>query len=117
MDFTAFFKTPETEGKEKHLPFIERGSGHSGTHDNVIIVTVGKETPHPNTIEHHIEYIELFGIKKANDQVIFLGRQEFSPTYTDPVAKFKIINLTDFKAVSALSYCNLHGVWKNTIDL
>jgi len=117
MDFTTIFKAPESEGKEKHVPVLERGSGHSGTHDNVIIVTVGKDVPHPNTIEHHIVYIELFGIKKSNDQVIFLGRQDFAPTYTDPTAKFKIINLDEFKAVGALSYCNLHGIWKNTLEL
>ena len=117
MDFTTLFKTPEVEGKEKHVPVIERGSGHSGTHDDIIIVTVGKEIPHPNTIEHHIMYIELFGVKKANNQVIFLGRQDFAPTYTDSVAKFKVANLGDFKAIGALSYCNLHGVWKNTFEL
>lgn len=117
MDFTTLFKAPESEGKEKHVPIIERGSGHGGTHDNVVIVTVGKETPHPNTSEHYISRVELYGIKKENDQVVCIGRADFEPTVTMPVATFKTLDLNQFKALGALSYCNLHGVWKNTLEL
>lgn len=117
MDFTSLFKAPEAEGKEKHVPVIERGNGHNGTHDNVVIVTVGKEIPHPNTLEHHIVWIELYGIKKENDQVVYIGRADFAPTVTEPVATFKTLDLNQFKALGAVSYCNIHGVWKNTMEL
>ncbi|MDR2943733.1 MAG: class II SORL domain-containing protein [Methanosarcinales archaeon] len=117
MDFTSLFKVPETEGKEKHVPTIERGTGHGGTHDNVVIVTVGKETPHPNTPEHHIVWVELYGIKKENEQVVYIGRADFAPTVTEPAATFKVLDLNRFKALGAVSYCNLHGVWKNTLEL
>ncbi|WNY28765.1 Putative superoxide reductase [Methanimicrococcus stummii] len=117
MDFTTLMKSPEAEGKEKHVPVIERGSGHGGTHDNVVIVTIGKETPHPNTLEHHISWVELYGIKKENDQVIFIGRAEFTPTVTEPTATFKVLEMEQFKALGAVSYCNLHGLWKNTFEL
>ncbi|MDR0767378.1 MAG: desulfoferrodoxin [Methanosarcinales archaeon] len=117
MDFTTLFKAPEAEGKEKHVPTIERGSGHNGTRDNVVIVTVGKEIPHPNTLEHHITWIELYGIQKENDQVIYIGRADFAPTVAEPVATFKALDLSRFKALGAVSYCNLHGVWKNTLEL
>ena len=117
MDFTTLFKAPETEGKEKHVPIIERGSGHNGTHENTVIVTVGKEVPHPNTIEHHIEWIDLYGIKKETNQVIFIGRCTFNATVSEPTATFKAVNLDQYKALGAVSYCNLHGVWKNTLEL
>ena len=117
MDFTNLFKSPEAEGKEKHVPVIERGGGHGGTHDNVVIVTVGKDVPHPNTLEHYISWIELFGVKKENGQVIYLGRAEFAPTVAVPTATFKLTDLTQYKALGAVSYCNLHGLWKNTLEL
>ena len=117
MDFTDLFKASEAEGKEKHVPIIERGSGHGGTHDNVVIVTVGKDVPHPNTLEHYISWVELFGIKKENDQLIYLGRVDFVPAASIPTAAFKVTDLTQYKALGAVSYCNLHGVWKNTMEL
>jgi len=117
MDFTDLFKASEAEGKEKHVPTIERGSGHGGTHDNVVIVTVGKDVPHPNTLEHHISWVELFGIKKENDQLVYLGRADFAPTAVIPTATFNVADLTQYKALGAVSYCNLHGVWKNTVEL
>ncbi|MDY0267056.1 MAG: desulfoferrodoxin family protein [Methanimicrococcus sp.] len=117
MDFTSLFKAPETEGKEKHVPMIKRGSGHGGTHENVVIVAVGEETAHPNTTEHHISRIELYGVKKENDQVVFIGQADFAPGIAEPVATFKTVDLNQFKMLGALSYCNLHGVWKNTLKL
>ena len=117
MDFTTLFKAPETEGKEKHVPVIERGSGHNGTHDNVVIVTVGKEVPHPNTLEHHIVWIDLYGVKKENDQVVYIGRADFAATVSEPCATFKVLDIDQYKALGALSYCNIHGVWKNTMEL
>ena len=117
MDFTTLFKAPESEGKEKHVPIISRGSGHGGTHENVIIVTVGKEVAHPNTIEHHIVWAELYGIKKETNQVIFIGRCDFAATISEPTATFKVLNLDQYKALGAISYCNIHGIWKNTLEL
>ncbi|MCL2549438.1 MAG: class II SORL domain-containing protein [Methanimicrococcus sp.] len=117
MDFTALFKNPEAEGKEKHAPVIERGRGHGGTHENVVIITVGKEVPHPNTIEHHIVWIDLYGIKKENDRIVYIGRADFAATIAEPVATFKVIDIDQYKAFGAVSYCNLHGVWKSTLEL
>ncbi|WNY24950.1 class II SORL domain-containing protein [Methanolapillus millepedarum] len=116
MDFTTLFKAPESEGKEKHVPIIEILKNHGGKNETLVLVTVGKEVPHPNTIEHHIVWIELFGIKKDTNQVICLGHQNFAPTFTEPTSKFKV-KIDDFKALGALAYCNIHGVWKNTLDL
>ena len=108
MKFGDILKSAEQEGREKHVPVIET----NGT--NTVTVIVGKEVPHPNTIEHHIEWIELFGVK-PDDQVISLGRANFEPVYASPAVTFNV-KVNEFKAFCALEYCNIHGVWQNCIE-
>jgi len=112
MKFGEILKGADKEGKEKHVPIIELDKCDSEV-PNVVRVIVGKEVPHPNTVEHHIAWIELYGIKKEG-QVIFLGRAEFAPSFTKPNARF-YVNVADFKEFIALEYCNIHGVWENTL--
>lgn len=116
MDFFSLVKSADKEGKEKHVPTIELGSGHDGAHENIVRVTVGKEVSHPNTIEHHIVWVSLYGIKKETNQVIYLGREDFTPVYTEPTAKFKV-RLHEFSEIVAFGYCNIHGVWINNLTL
>lgn len=115
MKFGDILKGPESEGKEKHVPVIEVGKdkGEGGT--DVVHVVVGKETPHPNTIEHHIAWVELHGVKK-DGQVINLGRAAFAPSYTRPNIRFQV-PVAEFKAFCALSYCNIHGLWQNCLEI
>ncbi len=114
MQFADILKDAKAEGKEKHVPSIELVSGHGDDGANLIRVIVGKETPHPNTIEHHIAWAELFGIKPEG-QVISLGKADFAPSYTAPDVVFRA-PAGQFKAFAALSYCNIHGLWQNVID-
>ncbi|MFC1859981.1 desulfoferrodoxin family protein [Chloroflexota bacterium] len=72
MQFKDILKTAESEGKEKYVPVIEIGKGRGEGGADIIHVVVGKETSHPNTVEHHIDWIELFGVKR-DGQVINLG--------------------------------------------
>ena len=115
MKFGDILKSKEAEGKEKHVPVIEiaRGKGEGGA--DIVHVVVGKETPHPNTVEHHIDWIELFGVKQ-NGQVINLGRSTFAPAYTNPNVRFQV-PVAEFKAFCALAYCNIHGVWENCLEV
>lgn len=114
MRFGDILKGKEVEGKEKHVPVIE--IENDGTEKKIVKVTVGKEVPHPNTVEHHICWIELFGVKKENNQVVELGKANFGPTFTDPTATFKT-SLDGIKTLIALDYCNIHGVWENSLDI
>ncbi len=82
---------------------------------DVVRVVVGKEVPHPNTTEHHIAWIELFGVKKEG-QVICIGRATFGAGYANPNARFQV-PIADFKAFCALAYCNIHGLWQNSIEM
>ncbi len=116
MDFGELIKGREEEGKEKHVPEIEIIKGHGKENADFVRVVVGKEVKHPNTVEHHIEWVELYGTTKEG-KVIDFGRMNFEPVHTEPTASFHVNNIDDFKSFCALEYCNIHGVWKNCIEV
>ena len=115
MRFGAILKNKEAEGREKHVPIIEVGKGRGEAGADIVHVVVGREVPHPNTVEHHIAWIELFGMK-TDGQVSDLGRAEFAPSYTSPNVRFQV-PVGQFKSFCALAYCNLHGVWENCLEV
>lgn len=80
---------------EKHVPFIEE-------HEEGYYVKVGKETMHPMTAEHYIQFIEIL---IDGDR---LYRKYLKPG-DEPVACFKVVK---GNTVVAREYCNLHGLWK-----
>jgi len=108
-------KTAGAEGKEKHVPLIEVGKGKGEAGADIVHVAVGKEVPHPNTLEHHIAWVSLYGVKQ-DGQVVNLGRSDFAPAYTSPNVRFQV-PVDQFKAFCAVSYCNVHGVWENCLEL
>ena len=112
--FSEYIKKSESEGKEKHTPFI-LVSGCSSCGEMGVIVKVGKEIYHPSTVEHYIGYIELFGITK-DDKLVLLTRFELSKENTIPYVKTHIKNDL-YKKLIALSYCNLHGLWESEIEI
>ncbi len=116
MQFADILKGADAEGKEKHVPTIEIIQEHAGEKVNLVHVVVGKETPHPNTAEHYIAWVEVFGVKKEGGQVVTLGRSAFAPAMTAPNISFHT-PVDEFKAICALSYCNIHGLWQNIIEI
>lgn len=87
--------TKEQEGKEKHIPIIEKTS-------EGVKVKIGS-IEHPMNEEHYIEWIEII----TNDGK--LHRKLL--THNDkPEATFKINNETGFKI---REYCSIHGLWKS----
>ncbi|MGB2728238.1 MAG: desulfoferrodoxin family protein [Halobacteriota archaeon] len=115
MKFEELLKGAEAEGKEKHVPYIEIGKGRGREEVDVVRVVVGKVVPHPNTTEHHIAWIELFGVKNEG-QVVCLGRAAFAAGYTNPNARFQV-PVAEFNAFCVLAYCNIHGMWQNCIEM
>lgn len=82
------------EGKEKHLPIVERKN-------NKLYVKIG-EIPHPMTEAHYIEWVAI----KYNNTV-----QRKKLKYTDkPELEFDISE--DYNEVEINAYCNIHGLWK-----
>lgn len=115
MKFSEIIKTERDKGKEKHIPHMEIAKGHKAGKD-IVRVVVGHAISHPNTVEHHIAWIELYGIKKDNDQVINIGRADCIPVHSNPNVRFQINNIEDFRSFHALIYCNIHGLWASSLE-
>jgi superoxide reductase len=116
MGFSEIIKSGQDEGKEKHVPTITVDKGHMQGRD-IVRVVVGHEEPHPNTEVHHISWIELYGVKKDNGQVIDLGRAAWAPVFSNPNVRFQVNQIRDFKSFYALAYCNIHGLWGSSMEL
>jgi superoxide reductase len=83
----------EDEGKEKHVPVIEKT-------EKGMKVKVGSIS-HPMEEAHHIEWIEIIAYGKSCR--MFLQPEGL------PEAEFEI----QTENVSARAYCNVHGLWKS----
>ena len=114
--------------KEKHVPVIEIQGKPAKDQSVRILVTVGKEIAHPNTTEHHIEWIELYFHPTGEKFPYLLGRATFashaasvngpntSTIFSEPEATFKL-KTGKSGTVHAASYCNIHGLWENSAEL
>jgi superoxide reductase len=80
------------EGKEKHVPVIEKSGGG-------IKVKVGS-VAHPMGQNHYIEWVEV--LADGNTYRHFLGPGE-APEAQFPVAA---------NSVTAREHCTIHGLWK-----
>jgi superoxide reductase len=80
------------EGKEKHVPVIEKADGG-------IKVKVGS-IAHPMEEKHYIEWIEVVADGKVYRQFLNPGDA--------PEAVFNI----DAGVVTVLEHCTIHGLWK-----
>ncbi|MEA3346736.1 MAG: desulfoferrodoxin family protein [Candidatus Auribacterota bacterium] len=113
MKFADYIKSQEAEGKEKHVPAITVDECSSGKELSVKI-QVGTEALHPATIEHHIKWIAVFG-EANDDKFIHISTINLGEQFTPPKA---IVNIKkDFKNVVVLSFCNIHGVWENSMEV
>ncbi len=106
-------KGASQEGKEKHVPVIEL-KDCSDCGERVVKITVGKEVAHPNTIEHHIKWIMLYGVK--NGLAVHIASFDLGPTYGVPTVVTHA-NLGDFSKLIAMEYCNIHGLWESELAL
>lgn len=89
-------KTKKEEGKEKHVPIIEKIEGG-------IRVKVGS-VPHPMEEGHFIELVQLI-----KDGTIVMGKR-LRPG-DEPHADFCCLLQTE--GLKARALCNVHGLWKN----
>lgn len=80
---------------EKHLPIIKQSENH-------VTVEVGS-LPHPMIDVHYIEWVILETQRGFQFEQLKPGDA--------PKAEF-LLNPLD-KAVTAYSYCNIHGLWKS----
>jgi len=115
---------------EKHVPVIEvlEKKKEEGKTTVTVRASVGKEIKHPNTTEHHIEWIELYFLPEGEKFPYQLGMFEFrshgastqgvntSGVYTEPVAACTF-SVQKSGRIFASSYCNIHGLWEGSEEL
>ncbi len=125
--FADLFQTADWKN-EKHSPAIEVPERVKKGEDFQVKVTVGKEIPHPNTTEHHISWIEVYFLPQGGRFPFQIGRFEFtahgestegpntSTVYTKPEVVL-FFRTEKPGTIYAFSYCNIHGLWANQIEL
>lgn len=109
---------------EKHVPVIDFPGSPKKGEQFAVVVTVGKEVPHPNRSEHYIAWISLYFTPEGSKTTVELGGQHFSAhgasadggntriLHTEPQAVFQV-KLDQPGVLSAASYCNIHGLWES----
>ncbi|MCE5201146.1 MAG: class II SORL domain-containing protein [Synergistaceae bacterium] len=113
---------------EKHVPVIEAPEKVKAGEKFTVKVSVGKEIPHPNKMEHHICWIGLFF--KPNDAKFAIELAKFDytahaasmdPTVAGPALAEPFscvaIKLSKPGTLIAQSYCNLHGLWETSQEI
>ena len=100
---------------EKHVPVIDAPDSGKKGEDIEVSVTVGKEIAHPNTVEHHINWIELYFKPEGEKFAIEIGRFGFAAhgvsIFTQPLITVKV-KAEKSGTFFASSYCNIHGLWR-----
>lgn len=109
---------------EKHVPVIEAPDKVSAGELFDVVLSVGKEIPHPNTTEHHICWIKLL-FKPEGDKFAYeVGEVRFDghgasvkganegPVFTDPYGVIRL-KLSVSGTLVATSSCNIHGLWES----
>ncbi len=122
-NITTFVKTADWKA-EKHVPAITAPESARAGDWIDVEVAVGREIPHPNTVEHHISWIALHFVPAGVQTSIELGRYEFSahgqaakanegPAHSAPFLRTRV-QLTTSGTLHATAYCNIHGLWTSS---
>lgn len=121
---TDVFKNDDWK-TEKHVPVIEAPDSVKKNEYFTVKAVVGKEIEHPNTVPHHIRWIQLYFLPEGGQTPIQLSSVEFSAHGdTSPDDKEKGIYTCSCASASvkidgpgtlmASSYCNIHGLWQSS---
>ncbi len=86
--------------KEKHVPVIRLED------DNILYIQVG-EVLHPMTSDHLIS--KLYIVTDKGDLIKKVLTDTDKPELT--------VDIKDAKKVDVYAYCNLHGLWKTSIEI
>ncbi len=126
QDLSAFVKSADWK-QEKHVPAITAPAEVASGEWVDVEVTVGKDIPHPNTVEHHIVWIALHYVPEGSPVSIELARVELAahgqaavanegPARTAPGVRFRV-QLARSGSLHATAYCNIHGLWTSAVDI
>ena len=106
---------------EKHVPAIIAPESFEAGESIKIKAHVGEEIAHPNTLEHNIKWIKLFFVPEGAKLAVELGSYEFaahgeSEIFAEPSVEVSV-KLPKSGKLYALSYCNIHGLWENELEV
>ena len=104
--------------KEKHVPAITAPDSVKAGEWVKLNVRVGKEIAHPNTVEHHIRWIQVYYTPENGKFTYDLGRAYFNshgegPIVTGTSADFHF-TAKESGTINAVSFCNIHGLWESS---
>jgi superoxide reductase len=106
---------------EKHVPAITCPDSAKAGEWIKLNVRVGKEIAHPNTVEHHIRWIQVYYTPDGGKFTYDLGRATFNshgegPITTGSNADFHF-TASASGTINAVSHCNVHGLWESSKTL
>ena len=96
---------------DKHSPDIICESTAERNKPFRVKVKIGKSVKHPNAPDHHYEYIQLWNLETLVGE-IKLQRASFGDLPVHIEAQFTIIPKPSLR-LTALAYCNKHGLWQS----
>lgn len=113
---------------EKHVPVIECPDQVKADEMFEVKVSIGKEISHPNTTEHHINWISLYFHPDGEKFPFHVGHFEFNahgestagpnqgPVYTHH-AVTAMLKVSKPGTLHALAMCNIHGLWESSKEI
>lgn len=106
---------------EKHVPTIIAPESAKKGEVVEVRVAVGEDIAHPNTLEHHISWIKVYFLAEGAKFPVELGTYDFNAHGENEIFAEPNVTLR-FKAeasgkVLASSYCNIHGLWEDAVEL
>lgn len=97
-------------GELKHTPEIKVGTVDSNGYVDVTVIVGEEGNIHPSTDGHWIYKIELY----ANDKKV--SSVDLEPGISNGYLSSKV-KKEGLAQLKAISWCNLHGEWENTINV
>ena len=109
--------TPQTAADPKHMTQLEKlhvpqfalPTAIKPNKPLSVTVNVG-QVPHPMTSDHYIQWVELYLDGKLVKKVALKPGDQ-------PMAKFQVTPTAGDHKLKAQIFCNIHGLWANTVDL
>ena len=127
VDLKNLFQSADWKA-EKHVPVIEAPQTIKKDELFNVVVSIGKQVPHPNKTEHHIRWIDMYFYPKGEKFPVQVGKIEFtahgestqgpdtSTIYTHHEAVFSL-KTGKSGTIIVSSFCNIHGLWQSSKEI
>lgn len=112
QDISQIDKEAKKDFIDRHSPFIECEASAKKGEKFAVRIKMGNEYKHPDDMDHHIAYMQLFDGETLLAQTnYFAGAQGGAPAHSSVVYEI-VPNKSKLKLV-AVSYCTKHGIWES----